>query len=264
MTLKRRTSLLFALACVANSALAEEAARDRGPWQVTLGAGVMSRPEYPGSDSQETRALPLLNVRYKRFFLGGAPGSGSPGGLGMYLYEDETWSLGAVASRDVTEPREESDDARLRGLGDIDPTTRAGLFANYRVGWLSLSASAFSDVGGNEQGTVANFDAKATYRPLPRLQLSAGPGVTWANEEYMRTFFGISPEQADRSAFAPYEVSSGISLVRFSFGAQYQLTRHWGLGANVTAARLQGDASDSPIVEDENQNSYALFFMYRF
>ncbi|TEI26251.1 hypothetical protein IPC1308_18395 [Pseudomonas aeruginosa] len=27
---------------------------------------------------------------------------------------------------------------------------------------------------------------------------------------------------------------------------------------------LQGDAADSPIVQDKNQNSYAVFLMYRF
>lgn len=251
------------LAFPASLAWADDAEEKRDPWQISLGAGVASLPEYPGSGSNETRVLPLVNVRYKRFFLGGAPGSGSPAGLGAYLYEDRSWNIGAVISGDVQDPRQESDGARLRGLGDIDGTVRAGLFASYRLGWLTLRGSALSDVAGKDQGTTASFDAEATFRPLPHLTLSAGPGITWGNERYMQTFFGVDADQAARSGFAQYTVGSGASLARLSFGAQYELTPQWSLGSRITAARLLGDAADSPIVEDKNQNTYALFVIYR-
>jgi len=258
-----RASLTLALVLLTNVALAQEEP-EKKQWQITLGAGVVSLPEYPGSESEEIRALPLLSVRYGRFFLGGVPGNPSPAGLGAYLYEDETWSVGAVISADVLDPRQESDDPRLRGLGDIDSTQRAGLFASYKIGWLTLRASALSDIGSNAQGTIASFDAEATFRPIPRLVLSAGPGVRWANDEYTQTFFGIDAEQAAGSSFAQYTPGGGANLVRFSLGAQYQLTPHWGLGARASAGRLEGDAADSPIVEDKNQNNYALFVSYRF
>ena len=128
-----RACMVVVLVLPAGLAWAEDAEEKRKDWNISLGAGVVSLPEYPGSGSNETRALPLVNVRYKRFFLGGAPGSGSPAGLGAYLYEDRSWNIGVVVSGDVQKPREESDDARLRGLGDIDGTARAGLFASYRV-----------------------------------------------------------------------------------------------------------------------------------
>ncbi|HSX69455.1 MAG TPA: MipA/OmpV family protein [Pseudomonas sp.] len=243
----------------------EQEHEDASPWRISLGLGAMHAPEYLGSGESESNLLPLVSVRYKRFFLGGMPGSGLPGpGLGAYLYESDTFTLGAVLTSDLSDPREESDDERLRGLGDIEATTRTGLFGSYRADWLTLSASVLSDIGGHEQGTTVSLDAKATYRPLQRLQLSAGPGITWGSGDYMQTFFGIDQSQAAHSAYAPYEVGSGVSLLRFSVGAQYQLADRWALGGNLTAARLQGDAADSPIVEDRNQNSYALFLMYRF
>jgi len=258
-----RACMVVVLVLPARLAWAEDAEEKRKDWNISLGAGVVSLPEYPGSGSNETRALPLVNVRYKRFFLGGAPGSGSPAGLGAYLYENRSWNIGVVVSGDVQKPREESDDARLRGLGDIDGTARAGLFASYRLGRFSLRGSASSDVGGKGQGTIASLDAEATFRPLPKLTLSAGPGVTWGNRSYMQKFFGIDADQAARSGFAPYAADSGASLARLSFGAQYELTPQWSLGSRITAARLLGDAADSPIVEDKNQNTFALFVIYR-
>lgn len=260
-----RTGMALVLAGATNVVAAQEDERPKkGPWEVTLGAGVANMPEYPGSEENETRGLPLVSVRYKRFFFGGAPGSGLPGGLGAYLHDGKSFRLGAVVSPDATEPREESDDVSLRGLGDIDSAVRAGLFSSYRVGWLTLSASAMTDVSDKQQGTTANIDAQFSYHPTAKLTLSGGPGVTWSDEEYTQTFFGVTGEQAARSGLAQYTPEAGVSAVRVSFGAQYLFMPQWFLGARITAAQLQGDAADSPIVMDKNQNLYALFVGYRF
>lgn len=259
-----RAAVALVLAGATNVATAQDEQPNKGAWEVTLGAGVANRPVYPGSDENETRGLPLVSVRYNRFFLGGAPGSGSPGGLGAYLYDGKSIRFGAIVSPETSEPREESDDVRLRGMGDIDPAVRAGLFSSYRVGWLTLSASAMTDVSNKQQGTIANFDAEFSYRPTAKLILSGGPGITWSDEKYMQTFFGVTAEQAARSALALYTPEAGVSVVRVSFGAQYLFTRHWFLGARITAAELQGDAAESPVVVEKNQNLYALFMGYRF
>lgn len=258
------TSAALALAGATNVSAAEEEPK-KGPWDITLGAGVANLPEYIGSDENETRGLPVVSVRYKRFFLGGAPGSGSPAGIGAHLYEGKSFRLGAVVSVDATKPREESDDESLRGLGDIDSAVRAGLFSSYRVAnWLTLRASALTDVSDKQQGTTANVDIEFTYRPTPRLTLSGGPGLTWADEEYMQTFFGITEEQAGRSGLAVYMPEAAVSVVRLSVGAQYQFWDGWFAGARITAAQLQDDATASSIVKDKNQNLYALYVGYRF
>lgn len=259
------TGVALMLGGVTNMAAAEDAQPEKGPWDVTVGAAMVNMPEYPGSDENENRGLPMVSVRYKRFFLGGTPGAGSPAGLGAYLYEGEAFRLGAVVSMDAIEPREESDDPSLLGLGDIDAAIRAGVFASYRVAsWLTLRGAGSTDVSDNDQGTTWSFDAEVTYRPTEKLTLSGGPGLVWSSREYMQTFFGIDDEQAARSGRAPYTPEAGVSAVRLSFGAQYAFTHHWFLGARITAAQLQGDATDSPIVLEKNQNTYALFAGYRF
>jgi outer membrane protein len=260
-----RPKLAYAsLACVLASPMSAVHADEDRNWNVTLGAGVANLPEYAGSDDTKTRALPLVSVRYGRFFIGGVPGAGTPAGLGAYLHESNRWSLGIAVSGDVTKPREESDDPHLRGLGDIDSTVRGGVFASYTLNWFTLRGSVLSDIGGNDQGTLVSLDAEARYSPSDRLTFSAGPGLTWANEEYTQTFFGVDVEQAANSGFAEYTPEAGIALVRLSFGANYRLTSHWNLGARLSAARLDGDAGDSAVVEDKNQNTYALFVTYRF
>ncbi len=152
------------LTAFAGGALADDSAEPpEKKWNVMLGAGVQSRPEYPGSGTDEFRPVPVVNIRYGRYFLGGVPGGGTSvgGGLGAYLYEDKSWTLGAVLAVDIGEVRDESDDARLQGLGDIDGTIRAGFFASYQLtNWLALRGNALSDIGGKDQGLIASFDAR--------------------------------------------------------------------------------------------------------
>lgn len=116
-----------------------------------------------------------------------------------------------MTSHDVYDPREESDDANLRGLGDIEATTHAGLFMTYRINWLSINTSVSSDVGGNEQGKIASLGIRATHKVTPRLMLSAGPDLSWGNDDYMSTSFGIDQEQAISSDHDPYQIGSGIA-----------------------------------------------------
>ncbi|WP_018974387.1 MipA/OmpV family protein [Rudaea cellulosilytica] len=236
-------------------------------WDITIGAGAVSLPEYPGSDEQKTRALPMINIRYGRFFLGGdgsAGGGGPGGGLGVYLYEDEHWRVGAMVSAGAFKARKEADDARLRGLGDIDGTARVGAFARYTQGWLSARLSVSSDVGDNRQGTLAELGLNANWVVSRQLVLSAGPSVTWANGEYMQTFFGIDALQSERSGRPQYRAGGGVSSIGFGASARYRFDEHWGLGAFASTSQLQGDAKDSPITQDKTQNVVGVFATYHF
>jgi len=193
-------------------------------WQFTAGLGAMAMPRFPGSDRTRYLALPMFNVSYGRFFLGEAPGSGSGGGLGVNLYRDSHWRLGTSISGDFIKPRKESDDPRLHGLGDISGTARASLFAAYTQDWVTLRANVSSDIAGHGEGTLVGVDLEGHYHPIERLTLSAGPGFTWANGPYMRTFFGVSAAQSAASGLLPFEPGSGVDTIRFSLGAHYHLT----------------------------------------
>jgi outer membrane protein len=240
----------------ANTARADPADQ----WDFTLGAGVISMPEYPGSDEQKTRLLPAVTAKYGRFLIGG-----ETQGIGVNLIEKKDWRVGVFASFDLSEIREESDDReRLHGLGDVDGTTRIGAFASYTWDWLTASGRISTDASGNDLGTVATLGLSARWSPTSRLTLSAGPQLTWASEEYMQTVFGISPTQALRSGLPRYAAGGGVSSLGLRLGAHYRAGEHWGVGVTATAAQLQGDAKDSPIVRDKTQNSIGVFATYHF
>lgn len=255
-------ALVSALSVGAQAQEGAQARADR--WQFTAGIGMAVSPRFPGSDDTKVRAVPLLSADYGHYFVGAVPVAGLPAGVGMYLIRTENWKLGAALGASIGKPRREADAPRLAGLGDIDGTALASLFGSYNQPLYSLRANLVSDVGGNGQGLRMEVDAEGRYVVNPSLVLSAGPGLTWTNNSYTRTFFGVTAAQSAASGLPKYDTGSGINSVSFSVGANYRLTPQWGLSTRLTARRLQGDAVDSPITEDRMQNSIALFASYRF
>ena len=232
--------------------------------RTAVGGGLAVVPRYPGSDRHETRFIPVISVSFGRFFVGGDPGGGGGGGFGMRLYGDQRWTFGAALSPEFSKAREESDDPRLQGLGDIDGTVRATLFAAYRHGWLAVRASVSPDIGGEHQGTLARLDLLGRYAASERLVFSAGPGATWASGQYARTFFAIDAQQNARSGLPQHEAGRGLNSVRLSVGAAYVITPQWTAGARAARVLLAGDAADSPVTASRSQNIFATFLSYRF
>ena len=265
----KRLALIAILSLAPTAALAqelpEEDPQQKAGVRLTLGAGLAYVPRYPGADQYRLRALPVFGVGYGRFFAGGDEGSGGAGGaVGVNLLRDPAWRLGVALALGFGDARRESDHPSLEGLGDLERATRLVVFGGYRWRWLSATLRVATDIEGKDQGTLAFFDLWARYRPRPELTFSAGPGLTWASDDYMMTFFGVTPEQSARSRLPAYEAGAGVQALRFGVGAGYRIDRSWSVGGRIGTARLEGDAGPSPITRDRNQRLAAVFASYRF
>jgi outer membrane protein len=232
-------------------------------WKFQLGAGLINGARYPGSRYNYSHGVPIVSISYDRYFIGGVPGGGgAPAGIGAYLLHTEHWAVGLAVGADARKPRRASDDPILRGWGDIPGTARGGMFASYNMDWLSVHGSV--SVAGHNEGVLASLGADAKYHATQRLTLSIGPEVTWVNNQYAMTFFGLTAAQSTIAGIAPYRARGGINSVGVSAGASYMLTDHWSLAAHASYGRLQGDAANSPVTTDKTQRVYGGFVMYRF
>jgi len=264
--------LLGAILCAGSiDAMADDVTAPASPnamlpdgWHFTVGAGVLSLPEYPGASDRKFEPIPLLGASNGRYFIGTVPEANTPLGMGAYLYKDSHWQLAALLSYDFIQPRDQSDDARLQGLGDISRTAHAGLFGSYTLDWFTARGSVMTDILGKHEGTVATLGLEGKYQPVDALTLSAGPALTWGSSQYNRTFYGVDPGQSQRSGLPEYAPGAGVASLNVSVKADYRLSRQWDVGATVIAARLRGDVSGSPIVEKKTQLTYGLFSSYRF
>ena len=235
----------------------ETEGRQAGNWNVTLGLVTVDSEKFPGSSSRKLHIYPLGEIVYKdTFFFKGDPIPGATiRGLGAYLFKNEHWAITASLAPDFTE-RHEQDDARLRGLGNVAVTMRAALAASYSRDWWRITGAVTQDLSKNKkEGVKAGFDFVGTWHATERLTLDAGPGVTIANGENTRTFFGVTPLQSARSGYAVYDPSGGVQNIRFSVGMNYRISRSWFAGAFASESKLQGDAANSPFVEKKQEFS---------
>lgn len=256
----RLTWLLFSgtasVLCSANAG-----ARDRDdahdPWSVMIGGGIVARPEFPGSDSTELLPLPMFDVTYDdRWFF-------NRDGLGARIVNDARWLLSVSVAADLVQ-RDESDAEHLRGTGDVDRTAVALLKGGYRIGPIQAVLAIATDVADEGHGTVVDLLLSTRSQLMPRLALDYGIAGRWIDREHARTFFGIGADQSARSGLPVYAAESGLGEVRAFVTALYTISPRWIVSAGGAIASLQGDATDSPIVEDDSYVMANAAVLYRF
>lgn len=248
-------ALLVGFACPSH---AQEASGD-GTWDITLGAGAALVPEYEGADDLEVKPIPVIDITWNnRVFFN------SENGLGVYVLKTETAFLAASVSS--SSGRDEDDSDHLEGLGDIDGSPQGRIFAGYDLGTIRLIAALSRDFGGSDgsDGLLIDFGAVTNRSLTERLTMTAGVSATWADDEYMKTYFGVNQHQSQRSGLRQFEAGAGFKRVDLSVGATYQLTTHWGLGASAGVGTLLGDAADSSVTEDKVQPFVGIATSYTF
>ena len=185
-------------------------------------------------------------------------------GGGYNAFELGDAVFGAFLTHALDAPRDASDDPRLRGLGNVDATSRAALFAQYKHGWVRATANVSWDVGGNKEGMLAKLAVDAVFHPAPKLELFVGPQLTYGNSQYEQTLFGVNASQSYQSGLPTYTPKSGLTQVALEVGANYALSKSWVVSTKVVAGRLEGDSANSPIVEKKVQDTVGIYLAYKF
>lgn len=226
-------------------------------WRFTIGGIVGAAPEYEGAKKYGPYAFPLLDIRYRDWLFLSARD-----GLGVNLLNVDGWR-GGLSVR-LRPGREESDSKRLDGMGDISWTGAVGGFLSYRQGPFRAGIDITQDFDG---GFVARANAGFAVRLHDRVSFTAGPSVTWANGSYMRTFFGVTADQAATSGYAAYRPGAGFKDVGVGGAFIFRVTDRISTALSFNYKRLLGDAADSPLVKDvgnANQGFVGLSVSYRF
>ena len=134
------------------------------------------------------------------------------------------------------------------------------------MGAVDFDAAYIDKVTGDESGFELRFGAETTRQVTERVKVVARVGTTFASDDYMQTYFGVTPTQAasSRAGLPVYDPDAGIKDVYVELGSEIALGERWLLKPGGRYGRLVGDAGDSPIVENENQFSGVLGMGYKF
>ncbi len=259
-TLRSASSLLIALPVAMATAWVLPAMASE-PMQMQIGGAVQLTPVYEGSQSYRVIGVPVL-----------VPGSSDDPDkrvqfrgldhLQFALINTNGFQFGPLVGYRMG--REEDDGRLLHGLGDIDGGLVAGGFASYRFGALRASLSYHQQLTGDDTGGVLKFGVDGRHSVTNTFRLTGGLGATWADSDYMQSFFGVTAQQALASGHAAYSAEAGIKDVNLNIGSELQLAPQWILRLNGRYARLVGDAADSPVVESRDQWSGGAALTYSF
>lgn len=223
-------------------------------WKVVLGGGAMIAPKYEGSDEFDIQPIPFVTATFGELV------KVDPRGVSVSLYDAGNFSFSGQIGYETG--RSEDDSDHLRGLGDVDAGGVVGGTVTYGMGPAEFYASLSRTIGGSE-GLQAKFGVDLSH-DIDRFRFSAGVSATWADENYMEAYFGVTAAQSAASGLAQYDIGAGFKRVDLDLAVTYMASEHWLVRGQVGVGYLLGDAADSPIVQEAFQPSAMLAIGYRF
>lgn len=227
-------------------------------WRATVGGGVADMPLYEGADHYKLEPAPAFDIRYSDIAF---VSSGDE--LGVNLIRGETYRAGIAIGYDTGRNAHLS--GRLNGLGNVDAAPEPRLFAEAAFLPFVLTADLRRAIGGHD-GVIGDLGAYMPIVGTKELVVFVGPSVTFANQRYMQSYFGVTTAQAlgSRAGFSPYQAGGGIKDAAFGASATYHFTDHWLIDADLAWERLINSAGNSPIVQDKNQLGVSVILGYDF
>lgn len=214
---------------------------------VTLGASTEFGPSYPGASRHSFSVMPDFDWRR----MGEAEELSAPDdNLDLSLLDWGQLSAGPVIG--FRDSRDEKDMSVLKGLKKIRPDADAGIFARYWIvpdEWRVRTEvrKAVFNGSGLQVDMGSDYFVKAGERWI----FTAGPRASFASKPHMKTYFGVSAEEAQENGkVEPFDPSGGLQSAGISVSASYSLDDAWTLQAYGRYDRLLGDARRSPISRD--------------
>lgn len=216
----------------------------------TIGLGAAFAPDYEGSDDYQP--VPLWNFRVGNLYHPETYIQVLGPTLRSNFLPSDNWRLG-LSGRYIPK-RDDVDDDIVDELDSVDESLLLGVMAGYdfiagRQRDLGILVDVKQDVGGDNGflGTIQGFYGTGIG---DRSRLGLGIETTWASEDYMSSYFGVSAGDAVQSGLDQFDADEGLKDVAVSVSYTYAFGERWSVTGVGRYARLLNDAEDSPIVDD--------------
>ena len=233
-------------------------------YKLSMGAGAGLIPDYEGSD--DYTGIPLLfgeamwdSGRYLKL-------NGSK--LRANILSSERLRFGPVANyRLGRDDAVDVDDKKVKRMKKVDDSFELGAFVGIQIDNWSVSLEGLSDVSDGHDGFVATLSSQYSWRVSDPFILSVGVSTSWADSDYMRSFFDVNARDSARSGLKQYKADDGFKDVGCSLKADYTWSDNWSTRISGKYTRLINDAEDSPIVDkrgDQNQFFLGVMAIFTF
>ncbi len=240
-----------------------------------VGVGVLAKPDYEGSDDNETTAAPFgmyhwASGRYVE--LGGSGGNESAARLSLNLIttdSSEVWTFGPMLQYRLKRD-DDVDNQQVKRMKEVDAATELGAFVGFETGPWSGELSFAGDVSDEHDGYLVYLKGGYKLMQTSKVLVALGVETSWADSNYMETYFGVDNKNTGNSGLPLYKPDSGFKDVSLSLTGAYFFNKSWAVVGVASYTRLLNDAEDSPLVEgrqgvgDKNQPVGIVAVAYTF
>ena len=234
--------------------------KPKNDWMIMLGGLSALKPNYKGSNQYEISGFPFIDIKYKKiFFLNFREG------LGVNVLHAPNFRVGAAFN--FYGSRDKDDSTHLQGFQDVDAGLDAGVFGSISFEKFSAKLKFRQDISNNHEGHL--ISGRLVYKAIESRKLIANLNIktTYANDNYMKTYFGVTNSQASSSGFKEFNANGGIKDVGAGTSVIYPFNKYWSFITIANYIRLLNDAANSPLVENagsKNQFWLGIGVAYRF
>ncbi|MFZ4479825.1 MAG: MipA/OmpV family protein [Rhodoferax sp.] len=217
----------------------------------TIGVAALFGYQYGGSDQRRNMLVPGIDYQWKNGWF-----AGTANGVGVNFSKRPGFDYGLRLTADFG--RSEDRSSALSGMGDINARPEIGGFLNYAIGrQMVFTSSLRYGSGNNRHGLLADVGAVYSMELMPQWRLALGLAGTYANADYMQSYFGVDSAQASGTGYPAFSARAGIRDLRANLSVACHLNQKAVLMAGVSFSSLQGDAQDSPLTH-QNQGATGI------
>jgi len=254
MLIRLRFALLACLSLA--GALADPAmAADKPLWELGIGIGALSFPDYRGSDESDLYAIPLPYFVYRGDFI-----KADRQGIRGAFFDSDRIELNVTLGASL--PVKSKDNGARQGMPDLKPSVEIGPSLDLNL-WRTLDSRYTLDLrlpvrtsvtvesGLHDIGWVfsprLNLDI-VDVAGLPGWNLGVLAGPMYGSKRNHEFFYSVADPYAtaDRPA---YDAKAGYAGSQFLVAASKRYPHYW-LGAFVRWDSLKGAVfEDSPLVK---------------
>jgi outer membrane scaffolding protein for murein synthesis (MipA/OmpV family) len=240
-------------------------------WTVSFGLGSIYTPAFSGSKDYVLSAVPDLRIKYKESFF-----ASIPEGIGYNLVtrskSENGLKFGPLVK--IKFSRGEDNDNpfsiigksdALKGMGEIGTAYEPGIFIDYKFNVLQCRFELRRGFGGHD-GLVSNIRLNYAKNFGP-LIFGIGPRLTWADNKYNQTYYGINHLQSLKTGLEEYSPRSGIVSYGIGTFMVMPITKKIVTNGFIGYEKMGEPATHSPLIRERgsgNQFSAGIGFVYNF
>ncbi len=236
------------------SSQADDHTQDQPESFLALGAALV--PEFIGSE--ESRVVPLLAGRvYKDKRYIEANGTG----FRVNIINSGRFAFGPALGVTLNRSDNVESDV-IASLPEVDTAVEIGGFAAYTLPigkngrtQLTVGQQILFDVTNNHDGLRSTSSIGVGHSFSSRLQVSVNAFVDYVDDDFAKTYFSV-PKDIETS-LQPFAAGSGANKVGLRVNSLFMFNNNWFVTGLVSYGRLIGDASDSPVVNEEGSRNQA-------